>query len=237
MDIYKEIKTHILIIFAILFFIYYNIFVNNDPKSIFFIFAILIVLYSLYSKKKEEEETKTANIVSYMDNIEKTLDHDYEVPENKIFAIHKTPRNIKYLKRTEDLRQIVYDIKFLEIYDEALYEKIISYIEYFLKIHYKVMLGKYEFELYFPVLKDTRNEILNSMKTIYFNIPNISTILYIKNMDVYVDERIIKMQSITYKYMKALYHKYNKSNTNRSSFSYQAPFENDMMKDKHYNIF
>lgn len=232
MNIYKEIQNHIFIIFIILFFIYYNLFVTRDLKAIFFILAILTILYFLYVKQKTESDNKSLDIISYMDNIEKKIGHDYEVSENEIFPIHKTPRNIKYLKRTEDLRQIIYDIKFLEIYDKALYEKIISYIEYFLKIHYKVMLGIYNFNLYFPILKDIRNEILNSMKTIYFNIPNISTILYIKNIDLYVEKRITTMQSITYKYMKVLYHKYNKSN-----LSYQAPFENDTMKNDHYHIF
>jgi len=238
-NIYEEIKKNIFGVFLIGFMLYYNIFINRDINGIFFIFVILIVLYILYLNKKTIDEKKNNNLNKHIDDFEKTLNHDYEIPENKIYYIHKTPRSIKYIKKNEDIKQIIYDIRFLKIYDGALYEKIVSYLEYFLKVHYKVMLGKYDFELHFQVLKDIRSEILNSMKTIYFNIPNISTILDIKNIDNYIEQRIIKIQSITMKYLKIVYHKF-KNNGNGiyvSHMIHEAPFEHDKMQDRHYNIF
>lgn len=232
MNIRDEFMKHIFLIFAIGFFIYYNVVINQDVKGIFFIITIIIILYILYLQKSAIDEKKNNNITKHITELEKELNHDYEVPENKIFYIHKTPRNIKYIKRTQDIQQVIYDIKFLKIYDSALYEKIISYLEYFLKIHYKIMLEKYEFELYFPVLKDIRNEILNSMKTIYFNIPTISTTIDIKNLDKYIEQRILKIQAITLKYVRIVYNKYNKNH-----LTYQAPFEYDKLKDQHYNLF
>jgi type IV secretory pathway VirB4 component len=94
------------------------------------------------------------------------------------------------------------------------------------------MIGKYEFEFYFPILKDVRNEILNTMKTIYFNVPKKTRILDIEDIDSFVDERISLMQAKTYKYMKVLFHKYQKKHV-----FYQAPFEHDGMKDKYYHVF
>jgi len=242
MSVYEEFKKHIFIVFLIGFILYYNLFINRDINGVFFMFVILIVLYIIYINKKTIDEKKNSNLNKHINDFEKILDHDYEIPEDKIYFIHKTPRNLKYIKKNDDIKQIIYDIKFLKIYDQALYEKIVSYLEYFLKVHYKVMLGKYDFELNFQILKDIRIEILNSMKTIYFNIPNISTIIDIKNMDNYIEQRIIKIQSITMKYLKIAYHKYKKNNIDGfgkfvSHMSHEAPFEYDEMKDKHYNIF
>lgn len=237
MNIYEEFKKNIFAVFLIGFILYYNLFINRDINGIFFMIVILIVLYILYLNKTTVDRKNNNNVNKHIDNLEKKIGNDYEIPDNKIYFIHKTPRNIKYIKRTEDIKEIVYDLQFLQIYDEFLYEKIVSYLEYFLKIHYKVMLGKYDFKLNFQVLKDIRNEILNLMKTIYFNIPNISTILDIKNLDNYIEKRIIKIQSITMKYLKIVYNKYKYKNNNISHIIYEAPFEHDEMNDRHYNIF
>jgi hypothetical protein len=70
------------------------------------------------------------------------------------------------------------------------------------------------------------------MKTIYFNIPNISKILDIKNIDNYIEQRIIKIQSITGKYLNIVYHKYGKYH-----LALEAPYEYDKSRDKNYNIF
>jgi hypothetical protein len=91
------------------------------------------------------------------------------------------------------------------------------------------MLGKYEFNLYYPVLVDIRNEILNDMKSVYFNIPTISTILVIDNLDTYLDAKIRLVQSITYKLLKLLCHKYRKN--------YKPPYGIDKTKNKHYALF
>jgi len=232
MNIYEEIKKNMFVVFLIGFLVYYNIFINRDAKGVFFIIVTLIVIYMYYQQKRTYDEQKNNNLNKHINDLEKTLNHDNEIPENKIYFVHKTPRNIKHIKKSEDIQQIIYDLKFLKIYDAALYEKIVSHIEYFLRLHYKVMLGKYDYETNFSVLKDIRNEILNSMKTIYFNIPTISITIDIKNLDKYIEQRIIKMQSITGKYLKIVYNKYGKNH-----LTLEAPFEYDNLKEKHYNIF
>jgi hypothetical protein len=186
----------------------------------------------LRNKEKAKKEKQNANVSKYISKLEQELNDDFEVPDNRIFFIHKTPRSLKYTHQSQDIRQIIYDLKFMEIYDKALYQKLVSYVEYFLKIHYKILIGKYEFDYYFPILKDIRNEILNIMKTICFNTPDKSRILYIKSIDNYVEDRIVMMQAKTYRYIKILFHKYQ-----RDHMTYQAPFENDTTKDAHYHVF
>jgi hypothetical protein len=187
------------------------------------------VAYEIVYQRYKSDIDKNKNMKMIVNKKEVDLSNDFEVPENNIFYVHKTPRNLKFIKRHNEFMHVIYDLRFLNIYDQALYNKLISYIEYFLKIHYKIMIGKYEVDLYLGMLKDIRSEILNIMKTIYFNIPNVSTILYIDDLDNYVETRIQKVQAITYKLLKVIGRKYQKN--------VKPPFDCDMNKDNHYALF
>jgi hypothetical protein len=213
------------------------IFVLKDTaQRFFFACGVLAVGYALF-KKQQVTEKKRNNQDSFITSVEKELSDDHEVPENKIFYIHKSPRNLKYLRKHKELQQAVFDLKFLQIYDRALFNKMIIFIEYFLKIHFKVMIGKYEFSLYYPMLRDARSEILNTMKSAHLNIPNISTILYIKDIDDYLETRIRLVQAVTYKLMKLLCHKKRASKQPGTAATYKPPLDSDTSHDYHYALF
>lgn len=219
--------AHLLIIAFVILFV--ALFVLKDMSSRFLVLMTCVVVgYILYQQQKTEMD-KNRNMKVILDKKENELSDDFEVPENNIFHVHKTPRNLKFIKRHSEFMHVIHDLRFLNIYDRALYNKLISYIEYFLKIHYKIMIGKYEVELYLGMLKDIRSEILNIMKSIYFNIPNVSTILYIDNLDDYVEKRIKTVQALTYKLMKVIGRKYQKN--------VKPPFDHDLTKDIHYALF
>jgi len=206
------------------------IYIIQDFNQRLFAIIILILLgYLYYLKTLKPINTKNITRSEFIDKIEKELSKELEIPENTIFFIHKTPKNLKYIKKTEELLQILYEIKFLSIYNAELFYKLISYIEYFLKIHYKMMLGKYEFKIYYQILRDIRIEILNIMKSSYLSLPNISTILSIPDINEYMEKRIRKVQAVTYSYLKIICHKYNQP--------FKPPVEFDIAKDNKYALF
>jgi len=211
---------------VILFFL---IFIVNSVEQGFFFIIILAVIGYFYYLQYQKINKTTNTTSSLMETLEKELSDKHELSDTNIYPVHKTPKNIRFLKKNEEFQQILYDLKFLKIYDNALYNKLTSLIEYFLKIHFKIMIKKYDFDLWYPVLKDIRAEILNTMKSIYLNIPNVSTILYIKDLDVYLEKRIRIVQAITYRFIKIVCHKYNKS--------YKPPHEVDFTQDSHYALF
>jgi hypothetical protein len=187
-----------------------------------------------YWKYLENLTKKNSDKTTLLLDIQNDLAVEYEIPEKKTFSIHKSPKNLKYLMKKDEFINILYDLKFLKLYDKELYYKLISYINYFLKIHYLVMLTKYDFHLNFPVLQDLRNEILNIMKSIHYNTPDVSTILDIPNLDTYINLRTKRMQALTYKYLKIVYHKFVKS---RTYMNYKPPFSFDSAKEKNYELF
>lgn len=204
------------------------LFVLKDSAHRFFFVCATAAAGYMYLKNYKTVEKKNNNQESFIASVEKELSDDHEVPENRIFYIHKFPRSLKFLRRHRELQQAVFDLKFLQIYDRALFNKMVAFLEYFLKIHFKIMIGKYDFTLYYPVLRDIRSETLNTMKSVHLNIPNISTILYIKDVDAYVEQRIRLVQAVTYKLMKLLSHKHRSV--------YKPPLENDNF-DQHYALF
>lgn len=219
---------HILVLFFII--LVCLVFIITDNSQRFFLLVICAIAGYFYWTSKTKTVKKQKSTLSFVDNIEKELNDDHEISLGNCFYVHKNPRNLKYLKKHQNLTQIVYDIKFVQIYDRALYNKIVALIEYFLKIHYKVVLEKYDFSLYYGMLKDIRIELLNSMKSIHYNIPNISTITTIPNLDEFVELRIRMVQAITYKMLKLLAHKYNKP-------FHKPPHENDLNSEKHFALF
>ena len=170
-----------------------------------------------------------------MKNKEKELSNDFEIADPKNFRIHKTPKNLKYLRTSPHLLKTMYDLKFINMYDKALYNKLLSYMEYFMKIHYNMMVGYYDYQTYFPIIKDLRFEILNMLKVTTFNLPKQSTVLPIDDLDKYMDEKLAFIQARTYKYIKILHHKYG--NSKRSTSSYESPYDFDPGSDQYYNMF
>ncbi len=217
-------------IFTILILItFILIFVIKNLAERFFFITLFVILCYMYYERSKKGKIKNMDKNNLLSNISKELGNDFEVTNSPVFFIHKTPRSLKFINKHDELKNIVYNLKFLQIYDRALYNRIIICLEYYLKIHYKVMLGKYDFNLYYPMLVDVRNEILNDMKSVYFNIPTISTIIDIDNLDNYVEKHIRLVQSITYKLLKILCNKYGKD--------CKPPFGFDKIKDDHFSLF
>lgn len=218
-----ESRHNLFFVFVIVFMLYYITIIKFKKKIFFFTLIILFVLYTFYQQKIEKEKKKKKNITTFISNVEDNLIHDSEIPEDKVFYLHKVPKKLRFLKQFPDFQKLLYDLRSLKKYDRALYDKIVCFIEFFLKVHFKVMIGKYEYKLYYPILRDIRNELLNTTKTIVFNVPN---------DDSSLEKTFESLKDITYRYMKILYHKYPVTH-----FTYKAPFENDTYKNNHYHAF
>lgn len=194
-------------IFFIALTIFYFIFIDGDKFRIFFVIVIItiyIYMNSDYYVEEKKIQNKSSDIWRNIDNMIK----DYTFVDNNIFSIHKAPKSIKFIKTNKDISNIIEQLEFLKIYQKDTYLKIIIYLEYFLKLHYNVMIDKYDPCLYYPIMKDIRKEILNLMNSLYFSLPIKSNILDIKNIDEYINKYIIEIQAITTNYMSILKNKY-----------------------------
>jgi hypothetical protein len=233
--IIQDIQENLLVVFFMALFLFYNLFITKDVKALFFIVILLGIFYMLRVQNQKDKRKNTKELSNFINGKEEELSNDSEIQDPKNFRIHKTPRSLKYLKTSPELLRFVYNLRFINLYDKALYDKILSYIEYFMKIHYNMMIGYYDFQTYFPIIKDLRAELLNLLKTAILNLPKQSTILPIDDLDKYMDKKTAFIQALTYKYIKIVYHKYGGSKTN--TLNYESPNSYDPNSDDQYNMF
>ena len=226
--------NHIAFIYFIIFIVFFLLFIKKDGSTLFFILILFSIFVIIYWKKDSQNIKNDENIDEFMNKMQNDISTEYEIPNKNTFQIHKYPKTLSYVIKKKDFVKVIYDLKFLLIYDKESYHKLIGYLNYFLKIHYNTMLGKYDFEQNFPILQDLRNEILNTMKTTTFNTPNLSTVVDIPDINLHLQKQTTIIQALTYKYLKIIYHKYVK---NKQFSSYNPPFEYDPAKDNNYELF
>ena len=200
-----------LLFFVGVFLAYYLLFYNttNTSQNLFIVMFIFIV-YTLIAISKEDDKTQKNDIDAFISNIQELVTkHDtQEMMVNTVYKIHKPLKDLRYIKSLKEMQETLYDIRFLMIYDKEDFIDLIVMIEYFLKIHFNVMIGKYDIQTYYAILKDIRKELLNAMHSAFFDIPQYSTTFDSPDLNKEMKIATKRLQAITYRYLKVLSHKY-----------------------------
>jgi hypothetical protein len=225
--IQKFIQKNILIIFIISFIIFYTIIIQKDFTKTFFIIFIIILLYFYWSQKQNKIEETQINLNAFIKSIEDQL-KDFEIDNYKIYKIHKSPKSLQYIFKNEYIKQILYEVRFMLIYDKSAYLRMIIYIEYFLKYHFMIMIDRYDPIEYISILKDIRKEILNDSKAFIFTTPKVSTILENNDIESTLNFNHEKLTQITYKYIQIIKYKYNYLKEN----IYDPPWEYNNISER-----
>lgn len=128
-----------------------------------------------------------------------------ELTRNKIIFskntvnIYKGTSSLKYIFMHEDMKYILEDLDFILKFNPDIIIDIIILLEYFYKIHYNVMIEKYDACSYIPILQDIRNEVINIFSTFVFNLPDVSTTIDIPNIDEFMNTKLIEIKSLLQK--------------------------------------
>ena len=135
------------------------------------------------------------------------------VKDKRIFnknnvSIYKGPSTLKYILMHKDMKGIMEDLSFILQFNPDILINVLILTENFFKIHYNVMIQKYDACSYIPILRDIENEILNTLSMLVFDLPDISTTIDIENIDTFMQIKIRDIQSLTQKYMTILKHKF-----------------------------
>jgi hypothetical protein len=196
----------------------------------FFVTLLVAITVYVLGKKTEKQIKETNNVESYIRELEidiSTLD----LTSSKLYHFYKGSNSLKHLIRSSNFNRVLYNMRMLRVYDNESYLKTVAYLEYFLKLHFNVMIGKYDYNLYRPVLVDLRNHILDLMYSIIYNIPKYSTVKDVGDMDEYLLNCIYVVQSTSVKYIQVLDNKYG-----NYRYTTAPPVEFDYTKDYLYNM-
>jgi hypothetical protein len=184
-------------------------FVDRDVYRNFFIAVVIAAFIYMQTQKSEKTKKATQDSEALFVLIEADMkDHAFIFP--KIYSLHKPPKKLQYLRKDSKIANIIYDLRKLRVYDNVSYVSMVVLIEYFLKLHFNIILGKYNADIYDQMIVDVRTEILNTMHAMLFNLPKKSTVISVPGDDVeeFLYDKILEMSSVTDTYVKILRNKF-----------------------------
>ena len=136
--------------------------------------------------------------------------------------IYKGTGSLKYILMHDDVKGIMEDLEFILKFQPDIIADILVLLEYFFKIHYNVMIEKYEPCSYVPILRDLEKEIINIFSTFVYNLPDVSTTIDIDNIDDFMSLKLRDLQSLIHRYITILKNKfkcYNKFDFNEYDYT------------------
>jgi hypothetical protein len=224
----KDNKTKLTIV-ALVFFIYLVFVQNGASIQTFVILLLVFILFSYKNTLTKQQQVSVKNVEQYILDLEKQV-IQHRTPEmvlEHIYVIHKPLKDLYYIRKNVVIKNMIYKLKFLQIYEQQQYLDIVVMIEYFLKIHFNVMIEKYDHQTYYAILGDIRDEVLNSLYACYYNVPRYSKTYDSPNLEGELKQAIYIFQSITFKLLKVLRNKYQLPT---------QPQIYDTMKNNNYHI-
>ena len=222
------IQINPVVLTVIAFTVLYHIIEVRDVYKIFMLLTLICILGYMWWLKYQEDKSLADLDEVFIDKLEKDINQ--ELVNEHLYFIHRSPSKFKYIRKKTEVVNFILAMKFLDIYYQDAYHKLITYLEAFFKIHFNILIGKYDGCSFLPILSDIRIEILNIMSTLVFNLPQISTIVDIKDIDIYVDKQTRNIDAILQKHIKIAYHKYNLSCTH---LRYNGPKEYNKNMNPH----
>jgi len=153
-------------ILSLIFFI-----ISNKNVSILISIIIIIIIgYYYFTKINEYDEgikTSFKNKINKLNNDIK--DKQYIIDEN--FQINKFPVELKYLINDKIFIELILKIRFIKIFDDAKYTKILLLFENFMKIYIFMLADRYDINDYFTTFLQIRQSIIKELYSVYVVIP------------------------------------------------------------------
>lgn len=200
--------TYMFIVFIILFTLFYFFFIDRDVSRNFFLLTIVCIFSYIHIKSIKQKQKDNANIITFIDSLEKRMVKSDAILLKNVYMIHKVPKTLKYIRMHDVFMTLIYDMRYLEKYDKSNYFYIVYLCEYFLKLHYNIILEKYDIHTFYSIIVDVRKEILNIIHSTVFNVPRYSSIVSNINMETFIQQMRFKMQYLTQRYLNIIHAKY-----------------------------
>lgn len=156
-----------ILILAVIFYL-----ISNKNISILLSLIIIIIIGYYYFNKiydyNKTVETNFNNKVSLIKNDIK----DRETFNDENYFLNKFPVVIKYLKNDSYLIELLLNLRFIKVFDNAKYTSLIGSMEKLMKLYIFMMGDRYDISLYFGTFLSLRNSIIKELYSIYIIVPD-----------------------------------------------------------------
>lgn len=160
--------------YYIAIFILALIFFIISTKNISILLSIIIIIiigYFYFSKIDNFNNLQITNFNNKIKLITDDIKND-ELFNNENYILKLFPKNIRYLRHDKFLIELILNIRFLKIFDNAKYTSIIAYLEKFMKLYIFMLSDRYDINIHFSTFLLLRNTIIKELYSIYIIIPN-----------------------------------------------------------------
>ena len=173
------------------------IFFYISTKSISILLSIIIVGILGYYYFNNISNYNNSLITNFNNNIKLLTDDikDRDIVNDDNYILNKFPNNIIYLKHDKFLVQLLLNIRFIKIFDDAKYTNIINYFEKFMKIYIFMLGDRYDIQIHFTTFTSLRISIIKELYSIYIIVPD--KFIYIYNINPFKE-----IQKTIYEFMK-----------------------------------
>jgi hypothetical protein len=166
-----------IIILAIIFFL-----ISTKSISILLSIIIIIIIGYYYFNKIDDFQKTIENNFNNKIKLINTDIKDNELFNDSNYFLNKFPVNIKYLKYDNYLIELLLNIRFIKIFDNAKYIYLIGSIEKFMKLYIFMLGDRYDINIYFTSFLSLRTSIIKELYSIYIIIPNKFIYIYKINL-------------------------------------------------------
>lgn len=100
-----------------------------------------------------------------------------DIKERQVFNdpnyfLNKFPVVLRYLRNDKYLIDLIYNIRFLRVFDDAKYTSLVALIEKLMKLYIFMMGDRYDIKTYFSTFLELRATILKELYSIYIIVPD-----------------------------------------------------------------
>jgi|LakMenEpi03Aug12_release.lakeMendotaPanAssembly.Ray.scaffolds.fasta_scaffold01147_18 hypothetical protein len=166
-----------IIILAIIFFL-----ISTKSISILISIIIIIIIGYYYFNKIDDFQKTIENNFNNKIKLINTDINDNELFNDSNYFLNKFPVNIKYLKYDNYLIELLLNIRFIKIFDNAKYIYLIGSIEKFMKLYIFMLGDRYDINIHFTSFLSLRTSIIKELYSIYIIIPNKFIYIYKINL-------------------------------------------------------
>ena len=161
--------------FAILILaIFFYLISNKNPSILLAIIIIIIIGYYYFN-----------NIYKYNDELKTNYKNKIKLIENEILELNRPEydikpfiKDIKYLDKDNYLVELLLNIRFIKVFDEAKWSDLILLLEKFMKYYIYLLSDRYNITIHFETFINLRTTIIKELYSAFIIIPQKLKFIY-----------------------------------------------------------
>lgn len=163
-NIYTEIYVALLLL-SVLFLLLHRL----KGNSLIIIIIVLIIAYFVYYYLYDISINKETSILNLKNTINEDIKGRIETSDDIFFA-RSFPKNLKYLKESQELMAIATNVRFVKKFNKSIYADLLNNMNSLMKIYIYILSERYSFDQ-IQLFMDIRDNILELMHSFIIIVP------------------------------------------------------------------